>query len=478
MYLPFVRIAGGVAEGVRLLNGILLIGMISCLTLTIYNFSEKKLWREPMILLSLMAPSMCLTGPYIYLPSMFLASVAMLCFSFDKIPAWVGFIFISAILYVLRPTCAGFILTFTVIYGVLHLHNKRKMLFLIGSAAMIIVCGAVLKNTAGGILYKTGVYKYKEINDSAMLWTLELGTRNEGAYTGQCTYSAFGIDEDEHDKIKNHFGQLSLRYYYDEIYDMESYEEITRLHTEIQNELKDRAKHLFFSADLFPHILYKSANFYGNVYLPYYCRVNLTALDKPELDLNRIFFTYHNVILLMFFITIIVGTVIEFIHRTRQSALRLSLIISALAVQWLMILITEVSKKYMFDFYIPMMLTMGLFLSSFTCKTVDRINIILPMFTLAAALDIFLMRQYISPQLSDMKVQLTIDSDTEICNIDFGHTINEPGWMLTDFYGKTSDLYNLQYAEVKFPKNTFNAFRIISPDGVERTFSAQPIEEP
>ncbi len=216
-YIPFVKPFKSVEAGVRVLNGVLNAGAVFFAAGAVSNTVKNSRFERVLFIISFLSPFLLMSGPYIYLPSLFFAAAAVFFITLNKRAALMPFFICSSLLFVLRPTCFGFILVFVTAGAVFKIKDKK--IFLKGSLVLFltIIFAFLCKNAVGYALNKTGAHKYPSMHNGAFLWTAELGTRSNGNKTGTCFYMFFDKD-DGFDEIQNDFNRLWLKYYEDEFY--------------------------------------------------------------------------------------------------------------------------------------------------------------------------------------------------------------------------------------------------------------------
>lgn len=462
-YLPFCRMSANAAVGVKLVNSILLCAITVLSALTVKNICG--CWRVPLLISAVFAPYMLLCGPYIYLPAIFFSALAVCFYTSKPTVGKLIFVLTAAAAFVLRPTCFGGIFIFAAADAVMASENKKQLAVKAVTVLMSIAAGFLCKGICGSVMYKNGAHMYPDMNNAAMLWTLELGTRDAGSDTGTCSYSA-SIPDDEPDVIKEQFWALSAAMREDEENKAYDNERIDRIKNNISALLAARIGGIVKSPAAIGNLLInKSANFFGNRYIPYYYKANVFNAKRTEHDFNSEFFDFQNVFLMMFFLAAVYNAFMICLSADMRYRKRLALILGAIAVNAVFIMLTEVSKKYLFDFYMPALLTICITVSD--TGNAAKIRSMIPCCVLAAAvgINICASMRYDTVELKNMRLTVHEDEDNLKCRIDFAEKFNERGWLLRDYAANDTELYGRSYAEINFPKEEFSAFYIISPDG-------------
>ena len=473
-YYPFVRLFGNVEIGVRVLNSVLISGMVLFVYLAVKNFLGGRRCEPVLLILSALSPAMLLTGPYIYLPSLFLGAVAVFALSLKNKPGYVIFLIFTALLFVLRPTSSGFLLAFVTVYLLISIRGKKRIVKSLLMVLLTLAVCAVCKGVTGKILYETGLHPYPALQNSAAVWAFELGTRPGGVETGNCFYAPFDPPEESYDDIQNDFHTLWLCYFKDAFYGTSSADEISNMNKNIEKSIIKRSRDGGVM-QLCKNLVYKSENYFKNSYIPYYYKANITDDNmKPEKNYDKRYFMYMNAVFLLFFGCLIINAFKSFKNKRFDAATAAG--ISAIAVIAVMILLTEVSKKYMFDCFVPMIICISITLTDISKKAP---NIRLSGLLLAASAAALLLL----PSLTDIKplrgakITSTLSDGEYVCDINLKNVCTEDGYYIKTFDGETVNLYGKQTVSVKFPEDCFDAFSVCLPDGSIKRFSAQKIHQ-
>ncbi len=471
-YYPLVRLFGNITLGIRVMNAILLAGFVFFTSGAVHLISGKKNGETAMLIISALSPFMLLTGPYIYLPSIFLSSAAVFCLSLRKKTGLVFFFICSSLLFVLRPTGLGFILVYIIADAFFSISDKKYFLKRLVCAALVIVFGVLMKLGMGQMLYALGAHRYPAMQSSALLWTLELGTRPNGEETGSCSYTPIDIGS-EPDDIKRDFNKLWVYYQVDETFDCNHYEEIKAVQKDVRQKLIERLTSMK-PAQFMENILNKTAYFFGDVFIPYYYKANVNDknLDMAK-NYDEKYFAYQNSVLLLFFITLVVNILKILLHRDSENSKQIIAFgLGAVAVNMMLLLFTEVSKKYMFDFIVPVTICTAL---TFTVPVKKSIRPRRGAKILAAAIFLFAMRERAGDiRIFDNAQTRLAESDG---NCTFTITMNERyignDYSIQTYQGNLINLNGQDEVTLEFPKNCSDAFELNMPDGRTKAFSAQ-----
>lgn len=354
-YKPFVLLFDNVQLGSTVANTIFLLTSVFCISDILYKKFDVRTGEISLFLLPAFVPYMMMSGPYIYPPSIFLASIALcLYFSYSNRIKLLSAVFFG-ILMLMRPTSAMFWIIFTV--AQLVIKRASNIVTRICFAIVLILISMCTKSVTSEIMYSAGAYPYPQFTNSAMQWTLELGLRPQGLETGKCTYSA--ISGQPFDEISSVFHDLWEAY--DGADDNETYR-IHCLNKKLNTMIADRAVNTVFSSfeSFLNHIKAKYTNMFSDEYKAYYYAVNISDDDFE----NNIYKNYEwryflseNVILISFAFSCILlcaVTSVRLLKSKRYSAVLLSMALSSMAVLCGFILLTEVGKRLIFDLYVPM----------------------------------------------------------------------------------------------------------------------------
>lgn len=146
-------------------------------------------------------------------------------------------------------------------------------------------------------------------------------------------------------------------------------------------------------------------------------------------------------------------------------------VLSAIAVNIVLILFTEVAKRYMFDFFTPMVISVAALFSDSKKQNIPHIAAA----ALSSCFIIFFMlleRTYIIPPLKNANVTLT-GYDFITMTVTMKEESRKNYIIVCD--DEYIDLRGKKEFSITFPNDTFDAFSIIYPNKNELKISAQII---
>lgn len=477
IYLPFVKLFGNVEAGVRFLNCMLMCGSILLLAACCKKMFGLKCAEFSLIFSAVLFPYLLMVGPYIYLPAIFLAFLALLLYHCRPIAAKIGFLIVGGLLFTLRPMACAPILVYIFARGWFSHNQRHRVLRGIGKTAIALACFLLIKSGVGYTLYATNLRQYPNLDDSSMLWTLELGTRYNGAATGQCVYFPYG--NEGFDEISSQFGKLWA--YYAMGYTAGpsmAYEEIKELKNAIFNNILERTRDTILSSpqSAWGFVQAKYINYYSDVYRPYYYMPNVYAPDFGDNvyhHYEKRFFLYMNACLLLFYAAaagLIVSSVLRLLRRRRALPAAYgrcaALLLGALAVSITAIVATEVGKRLMFDAIAVMFPVMCFALCRFATRLRHlfrkKEKAVAAAGVLVSAVGLYCLYQaYNITFFHNSTVTITPETVT----IHFSGEITEPGYSLLPNDGEEIPLLGKTQVTLPNTDNSENFFNVRLPDG-------------
>lgn len=365
LYFPFVQLFQSVEVGVRVLNGLLMCGSILLLAGCCKKMFGQNCAELSLLVSAIAFPYLLLVGPYIYLPAIFLAALTLYLYHCSPVVAKIGFFVAGGLLFTLRPMACVPILLYLFVKGWFRAGAKHRFLTGLGKTALSLACFFLIKSGTGALLYATDLHPYPNLDDSSLLWTLEVGTRYNGSATGQCVY--FPYHSEGFDEISSQFGELWSAY--ETEYTAKQpvpYEEIKALKRAIGGNILTRTKDTILSSpgNVLGFAKAKYINYYSDVYRPYYYMPNILMPnfgDAAYHNYEARFFLSMNAFLLLFYTSaacLLLSAATRLCKRKKglpaswSSCVALTL--GALAVSLLAIFLTEVGKRLMFDAFAAM----------------------------------------------------------------------------------------------------------------------------
>lgn len=474
MYLPFVHLFKNAMIGIRFLNGVFFAGSVFFMAAASDKLMKKDRFGQLFLVFSLLSPSILLLGPYIYLPSIFIASAAMFCYSNKNIVSRILFIVLAAALFALRPTCFGFLLTFIIFDLFFRFENKKEFAKKAVSLALTVMFAFVFKSALGTVFYKTGLHIYPNMQNAASLWTMELGTRTKGTQTGTCFYTPFDEKEDADDIQKGFF--TLWKYYRDDVeLKTDNYNNIINL----QNSLKHKIISRTLSRtpeQFFEHFYLKTVTFFRNLYIPYYYKANVNDENMNIWkNYDKKYFDYMNMLFFLFFLSAVVNFIMIVLNRDKSNGIVAALGVSVLAVIIVFLLLTEVQKKYMFDFYVPMSMCIAMIFSFDVRKKLKT--------SAAALLTAILIFMFgLTESMYDIKIfkgakmNLVENGEESTFTVRMKEICRDNKYYIyNNRDGEKMYLYGKNEFSITFPTGSFDAFILCVDDIDVKGFSAQPI---
>ena len=471
LYMPLSMLFGNVTAGVRVTNGVLLAAIAAVVSSAAAQISEKRRFGA-LLISSACSPFLLLAGPYIYLPSIFLAVVSVRCILGKSLRWKIMLMIFSSLLFVLRPTAFGVVPVMLTADILFNIGDKKRII----SAALCLVvsflCAFGMKAAVGEIIYKSGAHKYPGLNSAAALWTLELGTRPNGDDTGTCSYTQWTLEED-YDELQQKFHELWMIYYIDEMNGTESFDKVTAKQNEIKELLGERTGNMSVG-DYMKNIVYKTKVFFRDEHIPYYFRSNVTDKNFDiSVNYDKKYFAYLNTLLMLFFIAIAVNLLAVLTNRDKSGGTITAAALSAAAVTIVFILLTEVSKKYIFDFYAPMMLCISFVFSGKLKKAPTAVSIIAA--ALCAAEIVSADMSYKIKAFNGAKTTVTYQDDAITMDIEFPKPCGSNCYIETKA-DKMVSLYNKSAVRFELERDSFKALKLHEPNGNIVYYSSQTIE--
>ena len=471
IYLPLARLFGNVTAGVRVMNGALLAASAAAISSAAARISEKRRYGA-LLISSACSPFLLLAGPYIYLPSIFLTAVSVRCVVGKSLKSKILLMVFSSILFALRPTAFGVVPVMLTVDIFLHIGDKKRVISAALCLAVSFLCAFGMKAAVGEAIYKSGAHKYPALNSAAMVWTFELGTRPNGENTGGCSYNQWVLGDD-YDEIQKKFYELWSIYQNDEQNGTESFDEITEKQNEIKGLLWERMKNMS-AGEYMENIINKTRLFLRNDNIPYYFRSNVT--DKHfdiSVDYDKKYFAYMNALLLLFSIAALINLMAVFGGKDKSDGVITAAALSAAAVMTVMILFTEVSKKYIFDFYVPMMLCVSFVFSGRLKKAPAPVSVIAA--ALCAAGIITAHSSYKIDVFSGAKTSVTESNGGIVMDIKLRKPCDENYFVQTNADGAVS-LYGKDSIRIRPEPKSFDALTVCGTDGKTLHYSSEIIE--
>ncbi len=474
LYYPIVRLLNDIGLGVRITNFLFtLISMLSLFFACRRMFGKSASEASAFVLI-IFFPFMLLVGPYIYLPSITLSALALFLYNGDKLWEKLCSFLVGGILFAIRPVACGFFLVYIAVDGLLTSYKKFMILKNIGKTATALLCFFIIQSAIGAALYHSGLHPYPKMDSLATLWTIEVGTRPKGHATGLCTYTPY--DDREGDEISDKFHEIWNLYSKGK---GELFEEITELKAQTSAMIGERIKNTILKD--FPsaadYVSAKFANYYNDVYKPYYYSANLTSPQfgyGVYMNYNKRYFLFLNTFITVFSLVAIFALIMAFIRLLKDKVSKnlcrcCVLALGAILVSIAAILLTEVGKRLIFDVTVPMLAVISYGIAVISNKSEVLPKKAMPILP-AAALVSFGVLQLIYNQFNivpfkDCTVTLT---DTEII-LNFSEPLPD-GYVIIDRYGTEYPVGGKASVSFLNEENRGDYLYLRLPDGSEYGF--------
>lgn len=361
IYYPFVWLFQSVKTGTQVLNFLLILSSLYFISGSMSKMFGKIFGEISLFVALPFVPYLMLTGPYIYPPSIFIASLALYLYHCKPLTAKIFGYICFGFLFIIRPTALGFMIVYITIYTFLCVKSKNRVFYTLERLTLLFVFCILVKSIFGMTMFYTGWYPYPNLKTSAMMWTAELGTRMQGEETGKCTYSGYSKKFDE---VSWDFYRLWNIYSRENPDDVKT---IDYIHDNIKENIIARTKSTVL--DTSEHFNYfiktKYKNLFANEYKPYYYMTNITSKNFGEnlsKNYEKRYFLYENILLITFSLSALTAVGIAFYQLIRKKKLNphikhaLSLAVGVMAVFVVFVLFTEVGKRLIFDVFTPMLM--------------------------------------------------------------------------------------------------------------------------
>lgn len=376
IYYPFVYLMNDVQNGVRLANALFIWISSICISVISYRIKNVNAAAVSLIVMVFLCPVLLFCGPYIYPPAIMLSALSMVLYMHKEPFVRVfGYLF-AGILFTMRPMSLGVLLVYVVCWNFYERGTqKRKILYTFLKTLVIILICFTTQWYTGRVMFLTGTHGFDRLDSSMTLWTLDVGTRDEGDQTGLCLHSPITLsDEEQSDEILLGFHSLWRLY----VEPKKHYDEIKAVKATVKQQIISRIKTdiLRDKDSLWLFLSRKFSNYYRDYYKPYFYTVNINSENASELlykNYDYRYFLYENVFLILFYFTAAAGTLstcIKVYRRKKNSHEAVKVFIlffGVICTSIMSILFTEVGKRLIFDTFVPMCVVISINILRF-CK--------------------------------------------------------------------------------------------------------------
>lgn len=443
IYYPFVLLFGNVETGARIANAFFVWTASVGISAVVKQLKTWNAASFSLIAMLVLCPTLLFSGPYIYPPAIALSALAF-AFYIHKEPFMrvFGYIF-AGILFTVRPLSLGVFLVWSVLGSFV---GKRKIRYKISSAvlktSLIFIICLTTQWYVGQVMYKTNSHSAENLKSAMGLWTIEVGTRDQGDKTGFCDYAPISLSEDKKDDISNDFH--TLWYLYEESDVNTNW--ISYMKGELSKKLFKRyTDEILYSPKTFWNfVTTKFTNYYRDYYKPYFYAVNLKKPGRHTLlykNYDYRYCLYENVLLYIFFIAGLILITFSCIRiykskkTSRGDPFVIILFFGVICTAVVSILLTEVGKRLIFDSFVPMCIIIctALFPAAERFAAVEKKKYVglIACLTLATVIGgkYFLYKSIEIPLLR--KSNITIDEKRNV-TIDFQAPVGDEGYVYID----------------------------------------------
>ncbi|MDR0812736.1 MAG: hypothetical protein LBO63_01845 [Oscillospiraceae bacterium] len=330
----------------KIFNTLLGFGTAIFTAFAVGSLVGKEKTGKALIITSLCYPFIVLTGSYVYNLAIFFGALSLFLYLRKSLAARLCFVLPTAVLIIIRPTAAVFVLVYCGLDMLRLLFKKKKWLLNLGMIAGVFLVAACLKLILGGVLYNAELHPYPKLTDAAGIWTLNVGTRYLGSDSGRYLESDNDTSNPTDDAFRDVFILRSVL----ERNDPADYEEVVALKKQVTDDVIARAieNYWFHPKTIAKFLVYKTRNLYGGpiyMYAPNY--TNPSAARELAVNLGA-----DATLMYMALLTVFFGACIFYIFRRRDLE-ELFLAGGAWVTIAVLILLTEVSLRYLLDIFVP-----------------------------------------------------------------------------------------------------------------------------
>lgn len=497
-YLAFCRLFSSTFAGVQCANLLCMYASIFFISKSCGNFFGKRFAIAALFALMVFFPYMLFVGPYIYLPSIFLLSLIIYLSVSKKLWVRIVSFALCGLLLVVRPTslaCVLVLMAFEFVYRLTVaiqrtaktsktdrskvLTGNKNIIHIVCEIFALVVCIFGVKASVGLIMYQTNLHPYPNINNNATLSTLAFGTRFSGAGgtdTGVCVYSPLAPLKD--DEISLAINRVWKLY---ELQDPNDYSAILAEQKNIKNLIAERTKSTVLSDthNLLSFLSMKAYNLLSDKYQAYYYSPKLQNKDFTNeiyQNYNDKFFLDLNVLLSAFCICALIICIVAFMRTKKKPSKKdfrlAALILAPICIAVLMILLTEVMKKYTLDFYVPMVMVIAYVfgmiektvrrfqVKHLTCQRIGTLAVIFVFATLCFVGKSYAFNHYNIKVFKDSRFTLSQDSTKLDITLNKGM-----GYQIVQTDQTCINLDNLSSVTVDVNPESKKIFDIITPQG-------------
>lgn len=471
-YLLPVKWFGSVEAGVRLTHFILMGATMFFVAGSCKRLFSSRTAELSTLICAVYFPFFILLGPYIYPISIFLSAAAFFLYS-GKMR--ILSLLIGGLLFTIRPLAAGFLLVYILLYDFFTMEKKRGFCKAAGWTALALTVFLGVSAAVGHVLYLTKLHTYPKLNSVALLWTLEVGTREQGDRTGTCTYSP---EDTPFDPVSEGFKNIWNLY---RSGGDGAYIQVKAEKQRIGQHLSKRImEEILKSPESFgTYIEVKFKNYFSDNYKMYYYSLNIHDPNLTRIlyyNVGKRYFLAANVFILTFFlcgIGILVWGIYRLSHRgtvSEELSKLIAMIIGTGAVCILAILLTEVGKRLILDVTVPMLIIIsfafGKLCESTQCSETGNYSfpkrndfIMIGLAVVFALLIHLIYAQFNMDIFKNSRIELKEKNAI----FHFEQTINERGFYFRESDGSRTEIFGKNRMAFEMTENRYDFLTLITP---------------
>jgi len=377
IYLAFAKLIGDVILSMKVF-GFLSI-YITCIltTMTVKNLFVKSNKYITLFLATIFIPYGFITMPYVYQITIPLLILAIYLYSLNNKYLNILSVVVSGIIFVFRPTTLIPILSLILFIAIFEMFNRKKYYKRLIHLLLIILLRIFFKFIIGQLMYSNKLHPYPNLSNPTLMWSMYVGTsydKNNQSATGKWknnpnVYLESDLVSQEISGIWDNIGKVNYTEYLND-----------KKMTEIMIMYTFEKKLMSNPGEFIPYISNKFSNLYGDaisLYLYNPIINNNNLMGELKNNYQKQFNLLHNTFIYIFCISsmIILIRGLKNNIKDKDIYINLSLILSVIFCTVIYVIALEVTKRYTFDFYIPMLIVSAYGMSIITQQVINNSNI-------------------------------------------------------------------------------------------------------